>query len=74
VAGLRLVIDSRDKALGPVLDQKFAAVATLLESSARATCFKLYPELTPDEVKELAAAVDALGEPVSKVAEVVSAK
>ncbi|MCE7003626.1 EfeM/EfeO family lipoprotein [Kibdelosporangium philippinense] len=74
VAALRPVIDSRDKALGAVLDDKFAAVGALLEKQRKGDTFKLYTELTPDEVKELAAAVDALGEPVSKVAEVVAAR
>ncbi|MEV4310676.1 iron uptake system protein EfeO [Actinocrispum sp. NPDC049592] len=74
VAALRPVIDGKDKALGTTLDQKFAAVDALLEKQRKGDGFKAYTELTQDEIKELAAAVDALGEPVSKVAEVVSAK
>jgi iron uptake system component EfeO len=74
VAALRPVLDGRDKSLGTTLDQKFAAVDALLEKQRKGDGFKLYNELTQDEIKELAAAVDALGEPVSKVAEVVSAK
>nr|WP_243727074.1 iron uptake system protein EfeO [Actinocrispum wychmicini] len=74
VAALRPVIDSKDKTLGTTLDQKFAAVDKLLEKQRKGDGFKLYNELTQDEIKEFAAAVDALGEPVSKVAEVVTAK
>ena len=44
---------------------------TLLEKHRKGDGFKLYTELTQDEIKALAEAVDALGEPVSKVAEVV---
>jgi iron uptake system component EfeO len=74
VAALRPVVQSRDNALAASLDEKFAAVDKLLEKQRKGDGFKLYNELTQDEIKELAAAVDALGEPISKVAEVVSAK
>jgi iron uptake system component EfeO len=74
VAALRPVLDGRDKTLGTTLDQRFAAVDTLLEKQRKGDGFKLYNELTQDEIKQLAAVVDALGEQVSKVAEVVSAK
>jgi iron uptake system component EfeO len=74
VAALRPVIDTRDKALGATLDEKFAAVDKLLEKQRKGDGFKLYTDLTQDEIKDFAAAVDALGEPVSKVAEVVTAK
>ncbi len=47
-------------------------VNSQLETHRAGDGFKLYTELTEDEVKALAAAVDALGEPISKVAEVVS--
>jgi iron uptake system component EfeO len=74
VAALRPVIDGRDKTLGATLDAKFAEVDKLLEKQRKGDGFKLYTELTQDEIKEFATAVDALGEPVSKVAEVVAAK
>lgn len=72
VAALRPVIDEKDPALGPQLDQRFADVEKLLENYRSGDGFKLYTELTPDDTKKMAAAVDALGEPVSKVAGVVS--
>jgi iron uptake system component EfeO len=72
VAALRPVIDEKDKNLGPTLDQRFAAVDTLLEGYRDGDGFKLYTQLTPDDTKKMAAAVDALGEPVSQVAGVVT--
>ncbi|MDQ2709235.1 MAG: EfeM/EfeO family lipoprotein [Actinomycetota bacterium] len=72
VAALRPVLDQEDPALGPVLDQRFAAVNQLLEKYRSGDGFKFYPELTPEDTKAMAKAVDALGEPVSKVAGVVS--
>jgi len=72
VAALRPVIDEKDPALGPQLDQRFAEVDKLLEGYRSGDGFKLYTELTPEDTKKMAAAVDALGEPVSKVAGVVT--
>jgi iron uptake system component EfeO len=66
------VIDEKDPALGPQLDQRFAEVDKLLEGYRSGDGFKLYTELTPEDTKKMAAAVDALGEPVSKVAGVVT--
>ncbi|GLZ34521.1 lipoprotein [Lentzea sp. NBRC 105346] len=74
VAALRPVINAKDPALAKTLDDKFKAVDTALEKHRKGDGFKLYNELTQDEVKALAEAVDALGEPVSKVSEVVAAK
>jgi iron uptake system component EfeO len=74
VAALRPVVQGKDSTLASTLDEKFGAVDKLLEKHRKGDGFKLYTELTQDEIKELAAAVDALGEPVSKVAEVVTAK
>jgi iron uptake system component EfeO len=72
VAALRPVIQERDAALVASVDEKFKALDELLETHRAGDGFKLYTELSEDEVKALAAAVDALGEPISKVAEVVS--
>ncbi|NUT47291.1 MAG: peptidase M75 family protein [Saccharothrix sp.] len=72
VAALRPVIEERDKALVATVDEKFGALDALLETHRVGDGFKSYTELTEPEVKALAAAVDALGEPISKVAEVVS--
>ncbi|MBN9101848.1 MAG: peptidase M75 family protein [Pseudonocardia sp.] len=72
VSALRPVIDEKQPALGKTLDERFAAVDTLLESYRVGDGFTLYTALTPDDIKKMAAAVDALGEPVSQVAGVVS--
>ena len=72
VAALRPVIDEKDQTLGPVLDERFAAVDTLLENYRAGDGFKSYTGLTEDDIKKMTDAVDALGEPVSQVAGVVS--
>jgi iron uptake system component EfeO len=72
IAALRPVIDDKDPALGPTLDEKFKAVDDLLEGYRSGDGFKLYTELTPDDTRKMTEAVDALGEPVSQVAGVVT--
>ncbi len=72
VASLRPVIEERDPELLKTLDDKFAAVDAVLEKHRVGDGFKLYPELTQDDIKEMSEAVDALGEPISQVAEVVA--
>ena len=72
VAALRPVIEERDPDLLSTLDERFHAVDVLLEKHREGDGFALYTELTPTEVKELSEVVDALGEPISQVAEVVA--
>jgi iron uptake system component EfeO len=72
VASLRPVIDEKDPTLGPVLDERFAAVDALLEEYRVGDGYRLYTELTEDDIRRMAEAVDALGEPVSQVAGVVT--
>jgi iron uptake system component EfeO len=72
VNALRPVIEERDAALLTTLDEKFAAVDAVLEKHRVGDGFKLYTDLTEADIKEMAEAVDALGEPVSQVAEVVA--
>jgi iron uptake system component EfeO len=74
IAALRPTLTDRDPALATELDTRFAAVQKLLDVQATDTGFKLYTELSQAEIKEFAAAVDALGEPLSKVAAVVAQK
>jgi iron uptake system component EfeO len=73
VAALRPVIDEKNKELGPQLDQRFAAVEKLLEGYRAGDGFKLYTDLTADDKKKMTEAVDALAEPISQVAGVVTA-
>ncbi|BBF99788.1 MULTISPECIES: iron uptake system protein EfeO [Pseudonocardia] len=73
VAALRPVIDRKDPALGPQLDERFQAVDQLLQGYRDGDGYVLYTQLTPDDVKKMTAAIDALSEPVSKVAGTVTA-
>jgi iron uptake system component EfeO len=72
VAALRPVIDEKDPTLGPLLDERFAAVDKLLEGYRVGDGFKSYTELTQDDIKKMTDAIDALSEPISKVAGVVT--
>jgi iron uptake system component EfeO len=72
VAALRPVVDDKEPTLGPTLDERFAAVYTLLEGYRVGDGFVLYTQLTPDDTRRMTEAVDALGEPVSQVAGVVT--
>jgi iron uptake system component EfeO len=72
VAALRPVVQEKDATLASTLDEKFKAVDDLLEKQRKGDGYKRYDELTQDEIKGLSEAIDALGEPISKVAEVVS--
>lgn len=73
VASLRPVIDEKDPNLGPTLDQRFAAVETLLETYRTPDGgFVLYTQLTEEDTKKMTDAVDALAEPISQVAGVVT--
>lgn len=64
-AGLKPIVERKDPALAKTLDAAFTAVQTLLDQHRVGEGFVSYTELTPEQVKELAAAVDALGEPLS---------
>jgi iron uptake system component EfeO len=72
VAALRPVIDEKDPTLGPLLDERFQAVDDLLETYRVGDGYKLYTELTEEDTRKMSAAVDALGEPISQVAGVVT--
>jgi len=72
IAALRPVIEERAPDLLSTLDERFAAVDAVLEKQRVGDGFKLYTELTQADIKEMAEVVDALGEPVSQVSEVVA--
>ncbi|MBK1783253.1 peptidase M75 family protein [Prauserella sp. ASG 168] len=72
VEALRPVVREREPALLDTLDTKFAELDTLLDRHRAGDGYVLYTDLSEQQVRELSAAVDALGEPASKVAEVVS--
>ena len=72
ITALRPILQVKDPALVSTLDKEFANVQGLLDKQRAGDGFKSYTELSQDQVKEFASAVDALSEPLSKVAEVVS--
>jgi iron uptake system component EfeO len=74
VAALRPVLDDRDPALAKTLDEKFAAAEAALDKHRKGEGWKLYTELTEADLKELTDTINALSEPISKVAAVVAQK
>jgi iron uptake system component EfeO len=56
-----------DADLVTTIQGRFDDVATALKPYQRGSGYALYTELTPDQVKDLATAVDALAEPLSQV-------
>jgi iron uptake system component EfeO len=74
VAALRPVLDDRDPALAKTLDERFAAAEATLDKHRRGDGWKLHTELSEAELKELADSINALGEPVSRVAAVVAGR
>jgi iron uptake system component EfeO len=72
VAALRPALDQRDPALGKTLDAQFAAVQAELDRYHSGEQWKLYTQLTPDQVKALSDAINGLAEPISKLAATIS--
>ena len=72
VNALRPLLQTKDAALVSTLDKEFANVQVLLDKTRVGDGYKFYTELSQDQIKEFASAVDGLAEPLSKVAEVVS--
>ncbi|MFE3172726.1 iron uptake system protein EfeO [Amycolatopsis sp. NPDC059235] len=72
IAALRPILQERDATLVSTLDKEFANVQGLLDKTRSGDGFKYYNELSQDQIKAFASAVDALSEPLSKVAEVVA--
>lgn len=70
---LRPVLAAKDPQLLGTLDRNFGTVNGLLARYRVGDGFRTYPELRPEQVKELSAAVDALAEPLSRTAAVVTA-
>ncbi|QTE28787.1 iron uptake system protein EfeO [Pengzhenrongella sicca] len=70
-AGLRDVVAAKDADLAATLDERFEQVQALLDAQRVGDGFALYTDLTEDEIKALAASVDALGEPLSRLTSAV---
>ncbi|MDF5757458.1 iron uptake system protein EfeO [Spongiactinospora sp. TRM90649] len=73
VQSLRPVLSERSPELVTTLDQKFAAAETALEAHRSGDGWKAHNELSKDELKALSDVINALAEPVSKIAAVVAA-
>jgi iron uptake system component EfeO len=69
--GLRPLLKQRNPELESLIAAKFAAVQVLLDAQRVGDGFKTYDKLTKAEVKELSDAVNALSEPLSKLAAAV---
>lgn len=68
---LRPALQQKNAGLATELDTKFAALQTELKKHAKGDGFAYYDELTPAQVQKLAALVDALGEPLSRLTSAV---
>jgi iron uptake system component EfeO len=74
VASLRPILERTDPTLVTTLDGRFAAVASALDKHRRGDGWQYHNELSQDELKALADAINALAEPVSKVAATVATR
>ena len=64
---LKPALETKDPELATTLTQRFADVQALLDLHRVGDGFKYYTELSAEEIKELADAVNALGEPLSEL-------
>ncbi len=65
--GVRPILEAKDPDLAATLDRRFAELQTLLDAQRVGDGFTLYDDLSADEVKALADAVNALSEPLSRL-------
>ena len=65
--GVKPIVEQTDPELAKTLTTRFADLQTLLDAQKTDTGFTFYDDLTPDEVKALANAVNALSEPLSQL-------
>jgi iron uptake system component EfeO len=65
--GVEKILQRKDAELYETLEHRFADLQGLLDAQRVGDGFKRYDELTPDEVKALADAVNALSEPLSRL-------
>ncbi|GII81532.1 lipoprotein [Sphaerisporangium rufum] len=72
ISALRPALTERAPDLVKTLDQKFAAAEAALEAHRDGEGWKLHTELSKDDLKKLSDTINALAEPISKVAAVVA--
>ena len=63
--GVRPILEPKDPDLAATLDTRFEELQTLLDAQRVDDGFRLYDDLTPEQVMELSDAVNALSEPLS---------
>jgi iron uptake system component EfeO len=71
--GLKPILEQKDPELATQLDTRFADLQTLLDAQRDGDGFVTYDQLTPEQVKALSDAVNALSEPLSKLTAAVLA-
>jgi iron uptake system component EfeO len=69
--GLEPIVERKDPQLASELETRFAELQSLLDAQKVGDGFKTYDQLTPDEVKQLSDAVNALSEPLSRLTNAV---
>ncbi|KUL40501.1 iron uptake system protein EfeO [Actinoplanes awajinensis] len=74
IQALRPALEERDPALVKTLDENFAKVEAALEKHRAGDGWKLHNTLTQADLKELSDDINALAEPISKVAAIVAKK
>ncbi|MCW2764767.1 MAG: Efem/EfeO family lipoprotein precursor [Nocardioides sp.] len=67
VEGVEPILQEKDPALAKTLSARFAELQKLLDAQRVGNGFRYYDELSPDQVKRLAGAVNALSEPLSRL-------
>jgi iron uptake system component EfeO len=72
IAALRPVLEERDPALVKTLDTEFANVDAALSAHRAGEGWKFHDKLSKAELKALSDAINALAEPISKVAAVIA--
>ena len=72
MSSLRPVLEDRAPDLVTSIDAEFANVEEKLGQHRKGDGWKLHTELSQAELKELSDAINALAEPISKVAAVVA--
>ncbi|MER7209158.1 iron uptake system protein EfeO [Streptosporangium sp. NPDC000239] len=72
VQALRPVLEERAPDLVKTLDERFAATEAELGTHRAGDGWKLHTELSKDELKKLSDSINALAEPISKIAAIVA--
>ncbi|WHY68032.1 iron uptake system protein EfeO [Neobacillus sp. SuZ13] len=70
---LNPALTKKDEAVSKEIQARFDDVYSLLNQHKKGDGYKLYTELTKDQVKELSQAIDALAEPLSQIGLVTEA-